>query len=246
MKRSRRRIMSIVALFLLGSTLLSCQLAGGEMPKDRTDLWNVSEHNRDIVLNYLRPALRATGGAGRLYVRSDCVWDSEDLLIFPQIELKPETNDRANVRALRDAFGKNKDVRVEERRPALVGIWIGSVTDDLLKTKIPVLKLRPRQRYNSLEAIRAIILTSEVQSKMRELRMDVFPTAVHYPILDPDPKLRHLPASIANVTMDEALDQVAQAFGGLVIYNECTGQNPTRWFTVDFARVVESAFKDSP
>jgi hypothetical protein len=216
------------------------------MPKDRTDLWNVSEHNRDIVLNYLRPALKATGGGGRLYVRSNCVWDSEDLLIFPQIELKSETSDGANLSALRDAFGKNKDVRVEERRPALVGIWIGSVTDDLLKTKIHVLKLTPRQRYNSLEALRAIIGTGEIQSKMQELRMDVFPTAIHYPVLDPDPKLRHLPASIANVTMDEALDQVARAFGGLVIYNECTGQNPTRWFTVDFIRITESAFKDSP
>jgi hypothetical protein len=238
--------MNLPRLLLLGALLCSQVGSGQELAKDRTAFWNMSEGNRNMVLQYLRPALKTMGGVGRLYVHSNCIWDSEDLLIFPQIELRPGTSDKMDLAGIRDLFGKNKDVKVIESRPGLIGIWIGGVSDELLKTRIHMLTLGPRQRYNSLEAIRAIISTREVQSKMRELRTDVFPTAVHYPILEPDPKLRHLPASIANVTMDEALDHVAHAFGGLVIYNECTGQSPTRWFTVDFVRIAESAFKDKP
>jgi hypothetical protein len=44
--------------------------------------------------------------------------------------------------------------------------------------------------------------------------------------------------------MDEALDQVARAFGGLVIYRECSGENPRRIFSVDFEAIAESAVKE--
>jgi len=47
--------------------------------------------------------------------------------------------------------------------------------------------------------------------------MDGVPEFAIYPIVSADPKLPHLPASMTDVTVDEALDRIAQTFGGLVI-----------------------------
>lgn len=227
-----RRIVNLGRCSLIGVTLLGCQFVRGqELPKDRTDLLNLSLRNQDMLLRDLGPALKATGGGGRLYVHSKCFGDSEDLF-FPRIEVKSGTIGKAGLATIRDVLATNKDVTVAERQPGLIGIRIGDVSNDLLGTRIHVLRFGPRQKYNYQDAIVAIISTREVQTKMRELGMEVSPRFVHYPIVYPDPKLRHLPASMTDLTMDQALDRVAQVFGGLVIYEECLGQNSTRLFSV--------------
>jgi hypothetical protein len=233
----------VLCLFsLLGLTLLGLQFATGkELPKKRSDLSNLSQRNQERLARELRPILKATGGAGRLYVRSKCLGESGNLLFFPRIDLKPGSNRKPGIARIQAAFDGNKEVKIAERQPGLVGIWIGSVSNDLLKTTIRVLELGPRPRYNYYDAIEAIISAKEIQAKMRELQMDELTTFASYPILSPDPRLRHLPDSMTNLTMDEALDQVARAFGGLVIYRECSGENPRRRFSIDFEAVAESA-----
>lgn len=227
------RIMNISRLLPLISTFLACQFVSGqELPKDRTDLSNLAIRNQDMFLRDFGPMLKAACGVGRLYVHTKCLGAAEDILFFPLIAVKSGTKEKAGLPAIRDALAKNKGVTVAERRPGLIGIWIGGVNNDLLRTKIHVLKLEPLQRYNYQDAIVAIISTREVQTKMRELRVEVSPRVVHYPISYPDPKLPHLPGSMTDLTMDEALDRVAQTFGGLVIYEECVGQKPVRFFSV--------------
>lgn len=228
----RRRITSHGKFALIAVALLACHCVGAqELPKDRSELLNLSLHNQDMLVRELGPVLKATGGGGRLYVHSKCLGDSEDLF-FPRIEVQSGAEVKGGLAAIREVLAKNKDVTVAERQPGLIGIRIGDVSNDLLRTRIHVLGFGPRQRYNYQDAIVAIISTREIQTKMRQLRMEVSPRFVHYPILNPDPKLRHLPASMTDLTMDEALDRVAQAFGGVVIYEECIGQNPTRLFSV--------------
>jgi len=215
--------MNIIRISLLGSALFACQFINGqELPKDRTELSNLSVRNQDMFLHDFGPVLKASGGVGRLYLGSECVGDSEDLF-FPRMELKSEDKGKAGIDALRDVLAKIKDVAVAERRPGIIGISIGTISNDLLRTKIQVLRLKPLERYNELLAIKAIFGTREVETKMREQRMDPAPMVVIHPILDPDSKLPHLPASMKNLTVDEALDQVAQTFRGLVIYEECAG-----------------------
>lgn len=236
--------MKSIKPLLLGITFFACHaVSGQERTKDRADLWNVSERNQSTLLSHLRPVLKASGGSGRLYVQSKCVWDSEDLLFFPRIEVIAETKGKVGVDAMRDVLAKNKNVTVAERRPGLIGIWIGRVNNDLLSTRIHVVKLEPLERYNCLRALVAIIETKEVQTKMRELRMEIPPIVQSNPLVEPDPKLRHLPASITNVTMDEALDRVAEVFGGVVIYEECAGEKRTRLFSVDFKPITGPFFK---
>jgi hypothetical protein len=212
---------------------VACQfVCGQKLPEDAADLSNLAGRNQDMLLRDLGPVLKAMGAAGRVYVRSKCLGDAEDVLFFPRIEVKSGAKGKAGSAAIQEALAKNKNVRVAERQPGVMGIWIGNVSNDLLRTRIHVLKLGPRQRYNYTDAIAAIIDTREVQTKMREARMEGVPEFAIYPIVTPDPKLPHLPASMTDVTVDEALDQVARTFRGLVIYWECKGQNPTRLFSV--------------
>lgn len=217
---------------LLGSTVLACQSVNGQEPSgDRTDLWNLSVRNQDMFLDDLGPALKAAGGAGRLYVHSRCVGASKDVLLFPRIAVKAQAKGKTGVAAIRDVLS-DKGVIVAERRPGLIGVWVGDVSSDLLRTRIHMIKLKPMERYNYQDAIAAIIGTKEVHAKMRELHMEISPRVIHYPISYPDPKLPHLSASMTDLTMDEALDQVAQVFRGLLIYEECEGQNSSRLFSV--------------
>jgi hypothetical protein len=204
-------------------------VSGEKLAKNEAELDNLSGRNQEIVLRDLRSLLKATGVAGRLYVHSKCLGDSEDILFFPRIEV---TKGKAGAAAIQEALAKNKNVKVAAGRPGVVGIWIGDVSNDVLSTKIHMLRLGDLERYNYTKAIAAIIDTKEVQTKMREARVEGVPEFTSYPIVSPDPKLPHLPASMTNVTVDEALDRVAQTFGGLVIYWECKGRNSTRRFSI--------------
>jgi len=212
---------------------VACRLVTGQnVPTERTDLSNLAGSNQDLLLRDLGPILKAVGAAGRLYVHSTCSEDSENAFFFPRFKVKPGTNGKAGPAAIQNALAKNKNIRVAQRRSGVIGIWLGEVSNDLLGTKIHVLRLGPPQRYNYQKAIAAIIDTREVQAKMRSARMEAMPEVAIYPIVAPDPKLPHLPASMTDLTMDEALDRIAQTFSGLVIYEECKGQNSTRLFSV--------------
>jgi hypothetical protein len=218
---------------LLGSALLVCQLMNGqEPPKDETDLWNLAVRNQDMFLHDIGPALKATGRVGRLYVRSKCLGVSEDLLLFPRIAVEPAgAKGKNGVAAIRETLA-DSGVIVTERRPGLIAMKMGEISEDLLRTRIHVIKLQPMERYNYQDAIAAIISTTEVQARMQELGMKVSARSIHYPISYPEPKLPHLPGTMTNVTMDEALDRVAQMFHGLLIYEECDGRGPTRLFSI--------------
>jgi hypothetical protein len=242
-----RRFRSVVfnTFAFVGLTFLVRQLATGqELPKSRSDLLNMSRRNQDRLARELRPMLKASGGAGRLYVRSKCLGQSGNLLFFPRIDIKFGSNRKTGIAGIQGLLDNNKEVKIAERQPGLAGIWIGTVSNDLLSTRIHLIEFGPRQRYNYYDAIEAIVGAKEIQEKMRDLQMDELTSFASYPILDPDPRLRCLPESMTNLTMDEALDQVARAFGGLVIYKECSGEKPMRIFSVDFEAIAESAVKE--
>jgi hypothetical protein len=184
-----------------------------------------------MFLDAFGPVLKTAGGAGRLYVHSRCVGASKDVLLFPRIAVKAQAKGKTGVAAIRDALS-DKGVIVTERRPGLIGVWVGDVSNDLLRTRIHVIKLKPMERYSYQDAIAAIIGTKEVQAKMRELHMEISPRVIHYPVSYPDAKLPHLSASMTDLTMDEALDQVAEVFRGLLIYEVCEGQNSRRLFSI--------------
>jgi len=112
-----------------------------------------------------------------------------------------------------------------------------NVSYELLSTKIHMLTFTPRQRYNVQDAIWAIEQTKEVEGKVRELKLEYPPSFFSGRILEPAAGLPHLPMSLRNVTMDEALDRVAQTFGELIIYGECVNRSGTHLISFDRAYI---------
>ncbi|HVF72235.1 MAG TPA: hypothetical protein VM940_11570 [Chthoniobacterales bacterium] len=227
-----RYISGNARMLLIGSFFVTCRcVMGQELPKNDAALYNLSVDNRDLLLRDIRPLLKATRTAGRLYIASKCLGDSEDVLFFPRIEVNP-IQGKLGAAAVQQAVANNKNSKVTQRRPGVIGIWIGDISNDLLSTRIHVLRLGDLERYNYTKAIAAIIDAKEVQAKMRDARIDAVPMVASYPLVYPDPKLPHLPASMTDVTVDEALDRIARTFGGLVIYWECKGEKSTRLFSL--------------
>lgn len=135
-------------------------------------------------------------------------------------------------------FAKSKKIKVTRGSSGQSTIFVGDVSAELLRTRISAVTLQPIQRYNPREAIVAIMQTHEVQGKLRVLNVEQPLTALGGIMQEPIPRLPHLPASLKNVTMEEAMDRVARTFAGVIIYGEWRDANGTRLFDVDFARTT--------
>jgi len=200
----------------------------------RSERNNISERNWRNFLQYLAPVLKSPGGVGRVYYRAECWTERGDGILFPQLDLEAPAQSKTGLAAIQDIFKKEKQVTVTDGRFGISRISIGNVNYELLSTKIHVLTFTLRERYNVQDAVWAIERTKEVQGKMRELKVEHPPTVFSGRVLEPAAGLPHLPKSLENVTMDEALDRVAQTFGELITYGECVNGNGTRLFSVEF------------
>ena len=224
----KRRTFQLITIALIAG--LQC-VSGQDVRSERN---NVSERNWDNFLKCFEPVLKSAGGVGRLYYRADCWTERGDGILFPRLELEAPAKSKTGLAAIQDIFRKERQVTVTEGRSGISRTAIGNVNYELLNTKIHLLTFTPSERYNENEAIRAIERTKEVQAKMHELKVEHTPTIFFGRVLEPAAGLPHLPVSLKDVTMDEALDRVAQTFGGLVTYGECTSGNGTRLFSVEF------------
>jgi hypothetical protein len=227
----KRRKLQFITITLIGG--LHC-LSGQDVQSDRI---NVSERNWNNLLQYLAPVLKSNGGAGRLYYRAECLTARGDGILFPWLELVAPAKSKTGLAAIQDVFRKEKRVTVKEGPPGVCRMSMGNVSYELLRTKIHVLTFTPRQRYNVQDAIWAIEQTKEVEGKVRELKLEYPPTVGSWRVLEPAAGLPHLPMSLRNVTMDEALDRVAQTFGELITYSECVNGAGTHLYSIDRAYV---------
>jgi len=225
MKKARFQLLAI-------TLIASLQSVSGQDLRGEKNF--ISERNRHQFLQYLIPVLRAAGGVGRLYYRTDCWTEDGDGILFPQLELEAPAQTQTGSAAIRDIFRNERQVTVTEGQSGISRISIGKVSYELLHTKMHLITFKPSERYNDNQAISAIERTKEFQAKLRELKIEHAPTIYSGRVLEAAPGLPHLPASLRNMTVDEALDQVAQTFGGLVTYGECVSANGTRLFSIDF------------
>lgn len=76
---------------------------------------------------------------------------------------------------------------------------------------------------------------------MRQLGLDqpetIFGGSINVP--EEGRTLPHLPASLKNVTMGQALDLVATTFGGIVMYQTCVEPSGKRFVSLNFVAVAE-------
>ena len=218
---------------LIGSALGSANSA--DLPKALV----ISSVNAKAVLQHLGPALTSGGGACRIYYSTACEARDEGI---PSPEVKARPSERkTGLSALRDIFGNDKRVKVSQDQSGMIRIMIGQPVSTLLRTRIHSLHFNVVEQYNGELAVWAVLNSKEVEAAMRGLGLSVpvivFGGAVNVP--EEGRSLRHLPASLNNVTADRALDVIARTFGGIVLYQTCSKGNGKGLVALDFVQVVD-------
>jgi len=222
---------ALVVGFFLGFQRVNTTASAREIDQAKYD---AGQSNRYAMLQYLVPALHQAGKAGRIYYAASCPPDEGYPYYpypFPKLNVQPPSKDVSGLAAVRDIFRGDTNVEVEERPVGIIRIRIGKVFDTLLQTQISSITLKPEEQYDFKDAIRAIKASEEVQINMKKLGISYDARAGSWMSIEPAEGLPHLPDSLTNVTMDQALDLVAQRFSGIVVYGTCTSQ---RYVTLSF------------
>jgi hypothetical protein len=195
----------------------------------------VSVKSARAVLDLLRIALRDHGGVGRVYYEANapvCSTDYWGELPFPEIRLKTPPKNDVGMAALREALRDNPGATITQDPSGMPRITFGTVSDDILRTRIAKITLDTDARFNSFDAIGAILSSKEVVETIRA-RGYVRPSRVHQGLTQqPMPGVPRLPSSMTDVTLDQALDAVARTFKGIVLYATCS---KPRQLVVDFS-----------
>jgi YD repeat-containing protein len=108
----------------------------------------------------------------------------------------------------------------------------------VLQTRIHRLKLKPLDAYNPGLAIAAIQNANEVASAQRRLGVEPPVIITDMNVVEPTHGLPHLPSTLTDVTVDQALDLVAKTFKGVVSFGVCDDPGRSGMFDVDILQVV--------
>jgi len=201
-----------------------------------------SERNEQAVLDALRPILKSMGAGARLNYHAICrEINNEKTVLFPRVNVQPSSSGSASTAVVRQLFAPDDRVVVADGAAGLIRIRIGDVNAAFLQTKIANLRLNALQQYNPYFALGAIESTSEFQSAVEKLHIYDVPVVIGGLVVEPEPRLPHLPSVITNVTIDQVLDAIAKTFGGIVAYGECNSpvdNTPCVVLTFAFARTL--------
>lgn len=224
-------------------TLLLCSTFGSANAGGLPEGLVISQQNKEAVLKYLRPVLISRGGAGRLYYSTACKTKDDVTLPFPEVDVQAPSKGKTGVAALREIFGKDKRVVVPHDRSGMIRVTIGQPISALLQTKIHSVSFKQHEQYNGELAIFAILNSKEVEAAMRRLGfaldepVTVFGGGINVP--EKGVPLPHLPTTIKDMTMDQALDVIAKTFGGIVIYETCEEPGGKRLVSLDFVQIAD-------
>lgn len=198
-----------------------------------------SQGNQEAALKYLGPALKDRGGVARIDYLAACAAKDGTPLPFPRVVVQPPSKGTSGLAAVREIFRNDKKVSVSENPPGMIRVTIGHPVLSILQTRIGSLTLDREDRYNAAQAIVTILGCKDVQAAMRQLGFGQPLTVSSIGIAPFEKRAPHLPARISDLTMDQALNNVAKTFGGIVIYEECANANGKRLFSLAFTQAMD-------
>jgi hypothetical protein len=124
--------------------------------------------------------------------------------------------------AARGIFAGHDNVEIAEQPSGIIRITIADPPADILRTPIKRLSLKGEAPWNAELALLALLGSKDVREEEKRLGIEQPPATdrVHfYPMpRSGDPRL---PPVLEKLTLDEALDQVARTFGGILTYVAC-------------------------
>jgi hypothetical protein len=212
----------VFGLIMAGSII--CFATEGSQSTAGESLDARRQHYEETVLEYLRDVAWSSRKAIRLYYQADCqpMKDSVDYSVpFPFFPLQSPPADKTGVAAVREIFRNAKDVKITEEPLGIIRIWVGKVPTEILRTRISLLALDRQAQYDPSSAIGAIESTKEVEAAKTSLGLSDAPV-VGGLVAPAENGLPCLPASMKNITVDQALDMIAKTWGGPIVFGVCS------------------------
>jgi hypothetical protein len=216
---------------------------GGAFALDAVARRTSDERNIKELLTYLRPALKPTGGAGRIYYVGTCS-PKGDLSAFPKLKLQRPSRGAVGLAAVQQIIQNDRRVTVTKDRSGMIRINIGGRSSPILQTKIGSLKLEPDEQYTPWLALEAIEKTKEVKAACKPGddawgKIGGTEVVVSSIIVNTAHEGTHMPARLKNLTLDQALDSFAKNFGAILIYEEWRGPRDAFHFSLDCEPVID-------
>ncbi len=185
-----------------------------------------NERNKRSLLRYLQPALQSFGGIARLNYATTCYAKDGSPMPFPKITAQAAEPGTMGLAAIESVFRGDNRVLVKARA-GMVDITVGDLPRGILETRIHFVRFERIEQYNPTMAINAIESTVEVKLAMRQGGYE-FPVVISdMLVVTPEEGRPHLPRSLRELTVEQALDLIAKTFGGIPTYGVC-GQSGTR------------------
>jgi len=181
--------------------------------------------NADAVLNAVLPTLDFAGKAGRLDYNAICRGKGFESVLFPRVFVQPPSNGTTGVIAVHEIFRNDNTVVVTEGPPGIIKIRIGKMPDEILQTKLSLLTLTPEEQYNGGIAFGALGRNEDFKAAMDQLGIRPVPVLSDYSLNPTLPTLPHLPSSMRNVTVEQAVEAIARTFKGIVLYGVYSGSH---------------------
>jgi hypothetical protein len=215
-----------LACFGSTDTQSSSEAIGGTQPEQRA-----------VLKRNLGEALDSTDMAVRIYFSGACHKPDGYALLLPNVRIHSPGKDKTGFEAIQEMFAGDPDVAVSKDRPGIVTIKIRRISTDVLDAKIPMLVFSKNAQYNAMgpgSAIGVITGTGEYKAALTRMKAENLETLQGGLATLPSETSPHLPPSIKDTTIDEALDLVAKTFDGVVIYGECQEPNGEKLIDVEF------------
>lgn len=174
----------------------------------------------DEIVNRLLPVIHKTGQGARLSFDGTCPGDG--LLVtmeFPRIRVRPVSPGATGILAVREMFPEG--TRIEERG-GVITISLTSVPQEILQLPLSPMQLSRVEQFQGVLAVMAIDENVGLQAGLRELGYSR-PAGDMSVLIGtwPDDRPPHLPATLSNLTLDQALDDVARTFGSVILFGIC-------------------------
>ncbi|HTT98486.1 MAG TPA: hypothetical protein VMF58_10580 [Rhizomicrobium sp.] len=176
-------------------------------------------HNEDAVLRHLRSAFKRARKGGRLYYSAgDC---NDNYVPFEKVRIDESVRHSADLATVKRMFAPDARVRVTETE-GIVRIYVGDVPKSLLQTKVSHFSFDLDAQYTPEEAMIALVYSPAIDAAAKRLGLHQPDGAIEDVIVEPPlPARPHLPTVLQDVTLDQALDAVADTFDGIVEFGVC-------------------------
>ncbi len=224
--------MTMLRTILSGVLTCSAPLAASQDAEDPSRGWAARAMFKDLAR-----ALDSGAQAGRIYYNSDRCAKFGASPPMPQPHAQPQAPGSTGLAAVRDVFRGDASVTISGETAGIVRVRVGAVPDAILQTRIARLDLDGDDPFNPDDVITAIEHTPEMQAEMRRLGVQELQIIIDHIVQPADPDVPHVPATMTNLTAEEALDVMARSFHMLVIYEACpqSGQFHIDYWALDDA-----------